>query len=120
MLAKIKISSHNFDWSEDSYISYSAASTDEDRQQMTEVGQIHVGDMINVFRHGSLVMENLGDSSTQHSGSVLYGTVQGAIGKKSQNLRIWLYSKRNYQKSTKYYRIYLVGTKSDIIQNDHE
>ena len=26
---------------------------------MTEVGQIHVGDMINVFRHGSLVMENL-------------------------------------------------------------
>ena len=58
----------------------SAASTDEDRQQMTEVGQIHVGDMINVFRHGSLVMENLGDSSTQHSGSVLYGTVQGAIG----------------------------------------
>ena len=47
---------------------------------MTEVGQIHIGDMINVFRHGSLVMENLGDSSTQHSGSVLYGTVQGAIG----------------------------------------
>lgn len=50
---------------------------------MTEVGQIHVGDMINVFRHGSLVMENLGDSSTQHSGSVLYGTVQGAIGNRS-------------------------------------
>ena len=40
-----------------------------------------LGDMINVFRHGSLVMENLGDSSTQHSGSILYGTVQGAIGK---------------------------------------
>ena len=58
----------------------SAASTDEERQQMTEVGQIHVGDMINVFRHGSLVMENLGDSSTPHSGSVLYGTVHGAIG----------------------------------------
>ncbi len=47
---------------------------------MTEVGQIHIGDQINVFRHGSLVMENLGDSSTQHSGSVLYGTVHGAIG----------------------------------------
>ena len=62
------------------FFNSSAASTDEDRQQMTEVGQIHVGDMINVFRHGSLVMENLGDSSTQHSGSVLYGTVQGAIG----------------------------------------
>lgn len=31
---------------------YRTTSTDEDRQQMTEVGQIHVGDMINVFRHG--------------------------------------------------------------------
>merc|ERR1711881_238718 len=38
----------------------SAASTDEERLQMTEVGQIHVGDQINVFCHGSLVMENLG------------------------------------------------------------
>jgi DNA damage-binding protein 1 len=47
---------------------------------MTEVGQIHVGDMINVFRHGSLVMQNLGDTSTPHTGSILYGTVHGAIG----------------------------------------
>ena len=31
---------------------YRTTSTDEDRQQMTEVWQIHVGDMINVFRHG--------------------------------------------------------------------
>ncbi len=58
----------------------SAANTDEERQQMTEVGQIHLGDNINVFRHGSLVMQNLGDTSTPHSGSVLYGTVHGAIG----------------------------------------
>ena len=47
---------------------------------MHEIGSIHIGDMINVFRHGSLVMQNLGDSSTPHSGSILYGTVQGAIG----------------------------------------
>lgn len=47
---------------------------------MTEVGQIHVGDMINVFRQGSLVMQNLGDASAPHSGSTLYGTVHGAIG----------------------------------------
>ena len=60
---------------------FSAASTDEERQQMTEVGQIHVGDQINAFCHGSLVMENLGDSSTPHTGSILYGTVHGAIGK---------------------------------------
>ena len=40
----------------------SGASTDEERQQMAEVGQIHVGDYINVFQHGSLVMQNLGDT----------------------------------------------------------
>ena len=36
--------------------------------------------MINVFRHGSLVMQNLGDSTTPHTGCVLFGTVHGAIG----------------------------------------
>merc|ERR1711879_279493 len=58
----------------------SAANTDEERQQMHEIGSIHIGDMINVFRHGSLVMQNLGDSSINHHGNILYGTVQGAIG----------------------------------------
>lgn len=59
----------------------SAATTDEERIQMQEVGQFHVGDMINVFRHGSLVMQNLGESSTPTSGCVLFGTTSGAIGK---------------------------------------
>ena len=58
----------------------SGANTDEERQQMTEVGQIHVGDYINQFRHGSLVMQNLGDTSIPHTGSVLFGTVGGAVG----------------------------------------
>ncbi|XP_019874533.2 DNA damage-binding protein 1 [Aethina tumida] len=58
----------------------SAATTDEERAQMQEVGQFHVGDMINVFRHGSLVMQNLGESSTPTRGCVLFGTVGGAIG----------------------------------------
>ena len=58
----------------------SGASTDDERQQMNEVGQIHVGDFINTFSHGSLVMQNLGDTSIPHSGSVLFGTVGGAIG----------------------------------------
>ena len=62
---------------------FSAANTDEERQQMHEIGGIHIGDMINVFRHGSLVMQNLGDSSTPHHGSILYGTVHGAIGKRN-------------------------------------
>ncbi|CAH0552007.1 unnamed protein product [Brassicogethes aeneus] len=58
----------------------SAAATDEERSQMQEVGQFHVGDMVNVFRHGSLVMQNLGETSTPTRGCVLFGTVGGAIG----------------------------------------
>ena len=57
---------------------------------MTEVGQIHVGDQINVFCHGSLVMENLGDASTPHTGSILYGTVHGAIGKDRDKINVYL------------------------------
>jgi len=62
----------------------SSSSNDEERTMINEHGHIHVGDMINVFCHGSLVMENLGDSSTPHSGSILYGTVHGAIGMVTQ------------------------------------
>ena len=47
---------------------------------MEEVGRIHLGDVINTMKHGSLVMTNLGDTSIPHSGSVLFGTVSGAIG----------------------------------------
>lgn len=47
---------------------------------MQEVGQFHLGDMVNVFRHGSLVMQNLGESSTPTQGCVLFGTTSGAIG----------------------------------------
>merc|ERR1712241_688699 len=62
----------------------SSSSNDEELTMINENAQIHVGDMINVFCHGSLVMENLGDSSTPHSGSILYGTVHGAIGMVTQ------------------------------------
>ncbi|XP_055682450.1 DNA damage-binding protein 1 [Lutzomyia longipalpis] len=58
----------------------SAATTDEERQRMPEVALFHLGDMINVFRHGSLVMQNVGENTTQTSGCVLYGTISGAIG----------------------------------------
>ncbi|XP_001607743.2 DNA damage-binding protein 1 [Nasonia vitripennis] len=58
----------------------SAATSEEERQQMQEVGQFHLGDMVNVFRHGSLVMQHLGESSTPTHGCVLFGTVCGAIG----------------------------------------
>lgn len=63
----------------------SAATTDEERQQMPEVSQFHLGDMVNVFRHGSLVMQqNVGEKSTPTHGCVLYGTVSGAIGLTTQ------------------------------------
>lgn len=58
----------------------SIAITDEERQQMQEVGQFHLGDMVNVFRHGSLVMQHVGESSTPTQGCVLFGTISGAIG----------------------------------------
>ena len=51
----------------------SAANNEDERAQMTEVGRIHIGDHLNVFKHGSLVMQNLGDSSIPHTGSILFG-----------------------------------------------
>lgn len=58
----------------------SAATTDEERQYLQEVGQFHLGEFVNVFRHGSLVMQHPGESTTPTQGSVLFGTVYGAIG----------------------------------------
>lgn len=59
----------------------SAATTDEERQHLQEVGVFHLGEFVNVFCHGSLVLQNLGESSTPTQGSVLFGTVNGMIGK---------------------------------------
>ncbi|MBN3294965.1 DDB1 protein, partial [Amia calva] len=58
----------------------SAATTDEERQHLQEVGVFHLGEFVNVFCHGSLVMQNLGESSSPTQGSVLFGTVNGMIG----------------------------------------
>jgi DNA damage-binding protein 1 len=62
-------------------VMFSAATTEEERQQLTEVGRFHLGDMVNVFRHGSLVMDHAADTlTTPTQGCVLFGTVHGAIG----------------------------------------
>ncbi|XP_035674429.1 DNA damage-binding protein 1-like isoform X1 [Branchiostoma floridae] len=58
----------------------SAATTDEERQHLQEVGHFHLGEFVNVFRHGSLVMQHPGETSTPTQGSVLFGTVNGAVG----------------------------------------
>lgn len=47
---------------------------------MQEVGLYHLGEYVNTFRHGSLVMQNLGEKSTPINGSVLFGCVSGVIG----------------------------------------
>lgn len=62
-------------------LGFSAATTDEERQHLQEVGLSHLGEFVNVFCHGSLVMQNLGETSTPTQGSVLFGTVNGMIGK---------------------------------------
>lgn len=59
---------------------FSAATTDEERQLLPEVARFHLGDIVNVFRHGSLVMQNVSEKSSPTNGCVLYGTVNGAIG----------------------------------------
>lgn len=57
-----------------------AATSEEDRMLMDQCAAIHLGEFVNVFRHGSLVMQHPGENSTPCNGSVLYGTVSGAIG----------------------------------------
>ncbi|CAG9764896.1 unnamed protein product [Ceutorhynchus assimilis] len=75
----------------------SAATTDEERSQMQQVGHFHVGDMINVFRHGSLVMQNIGETSTPTRGCVLFGTIGGAIGLVTQISQEFYESLRDLQ-----------------------
>ena len=43
------------------------------------VGQYHLGDFVNKFCHGSLVMK-LPDSDAAKIPTVLFGTINGAIG----------------------------------------
>lgn len=54
--------------------------SDEARHQLQEVGQFHLGDLINVFRRGSLVMQHFTDTHVSVQGGILYGTCSGALG----------------------------------------
>ncbi|XP_050685105.1 DNA damage-binding protein 1 isoform X1 [Leptidea sinapis] len=56
----------------------SAATTDEERQQMSYMGQFHIGDMVNVMRLGSLVGQHA-DTAAPVSKPALLATVSGAI-----------------------------------------
>ncbi|KAJ4810268.1 DNA damage-binding protein 1 [Rhynchospora pubera] len=58
----------------------SDAATDEERGRLEVVGEFHLGEFINCFRHGSLVMR-LPDSDTGTIiPTVIFGTVNGVIG----------------------------------------
>lgn len=58
----------------------SAATSDEERNHLQQVGRFHLGDFVNVFRTGSLVMNHTLDQSAPITSSVMFGTVRGSIG----------------------------------------
>ncbi|XP_071830754.1 DNA damage-binding protein 1-like [Apostichopus japonicus] len=62
----------------------SAATTDDDRRNLAQVGQFHLGEFVNVFRHGSLVRGSIGESSLSTQGSLLFGTADGTVGLMTQ------------------------------------
>ncbi|PSS29021.1 DNA damage-binding protein [Actinidia chinensis var. chinensis] len=57
----------------------SDGATDEERGRLEVVGEYHLGEFINRFRHGSLVMRLL-DSDVGQIPTVIFGTVNGVIG----------------------------------------
>ncbi|XP_062512905.1 DNA damage-binding protein 1-like [Corticium candelabrum] len=58
----------------------SAATTDDEHLHLQDSGYFHIGEFVNVFRHGSLVMENLGELVAPAQNPVLFGCVSGLIG----------------------------------------
>ena len=44
---------------------FSAATVDEERLRLQETGLFHIGDFVNSFRHGSLVMQNVTESTVK-------------------------------------------------------
>jgi DNA damage-binding protein 1 len=57
------------------------AATDEERTRLDTMGQYHIGEFINKFRHGSLVMK-LPDVTSEEADipTLIYGTVSGSVG----------------------------------------
>lgn len=65
---------------------FSTLTSDEARHQLQEIGQFHLGDLVNVFRHGSLVMQHFTDTYVSVQGGILYGTCSGALGNVKNNV----------------------------------
>jgi len=65
------------------FVFFSYFDSDNFRHNFLEIGQFHLGDLVNVFKHGSLVMKQFQNGyETQLSvqGSIFYGTISGALG----------------------------------------
>lgn len=59
----------------------SEAAVESDLQYMLQPSRIYIGDNVNKFQRGSLVMEHLGSSPSPIQGKpILYGSVHGAVG----------------------------------------
>ncbi|XP_057415588.1 DNA damage-binding protein 1a [Lotus japonicus] len=57
----------------------SEGATDEERGRLEVIGEYHLGEFVNRFRHGSLVMR-LPDSDVGQIPTVIFGTINGVIG----------------------------------------
>lgn len=57
----------------------SEGATDEERGRLEVVGEYHLGEFVNRFQHGSLVMR-LPDSDVGKIPTIIFGTVNGVIG----------------------------------------
>jgi len=57
----------------------SDAATDEERQRLDMCGCFHLGEFVNRFRHGSLVMK-LAETEAANISTIIYGSVNGSIG----------------------------------------
>lgn len=57
----------------------SDAASDEERGRLEPTGEFHLGEFVNRFRHGSLVMR-MPDSEAAQIPTVIFGTVNGVIG----------------------------------------
>ncbi len=64
------------------YLNHSSGQSNEDeRKSLQNFGSIHLGEQINVFRHGSLGMQQQSNEllSTHFQCRILSGTVSGSI-----------------------------------------
>ena len=69
----------------------SVATVEEDLRYMQQPSRMYIGDNINVFGRGSLVMEHPGSSPLPVIGKpILYGGVHGTIGISSKQLPLYM------------------------------